>query len=379
MVRVLTIAPDFGRGSGGIAAFVRSVCTELTKRRHRVDVLTPYDNRDSEESLPNVTFYPTQFRPSSLMPTLLTAQLHLRNHYEIVFLGNMMTTHALGALALRKLWEVPYVILCHGNDLRYSVSTWVDAPMARWLIQNATLMLANSRSTAERIRNTGYDGPMEILNPGVDPSRFHPDADTTAIRQMYGLDGHRVLLTVGRLVERKNVQGVLHALRQVVDQVPNLVYLIAGDGDQRKSLESLTEQLNLRSHVRFLGRVEDDLLPSLYCAADLFTMPSVEREGSKDYEGFGIVFVEANACGLPVIGGRSGGTEDAVVHEETGLLVDPHDVDEIAAAIVRLLTDQDLACRLGENGRRRVEREFTWKKVGARLEQILHSVISGEW
>ena len=183
------------------------------------------------------------------------------------------------------------------------------------------------------------------------------------------------MLTVGRLVGRKNIEGVLRALPRVTEMVPNLLYLIAGDGKDRERLEVASAQMGLSPFVRFLGYVPDGLLPALYCASDVFLMPSLERKNSQDYEGFGIVFSEANACGKPVIGGRSGGMADAVIDGETGLLVDPHSVDEIAAAIIRLLTDQELAHRLGENGRRRVERELSWERVAERLAGFLHGVM----
>ncbi len=373
-MKILVLAPDFLPNPGGVALFLHHICTQLACFGHRVDILTVGEGmpKAADHGQPyHVHRYANLRRFSSLSPLWRIIRLHCRNRYEVVFVGHFMTTHALGAWLLRRLAGVPYVILSHGNDLRYSVSTKADRYVARLLIDNAATMLGNSRFTADRIREMGYQGPVEVLNPGVDPVHFHPDVDTSAVRQEYGLDGRRVLLTTARLVARKNVAGVLRALPQVLAVVPNITYLIAGDGEEREHLESLCEELGLRHYVRFLGYVENSRLPALYCASDLVVMPSYEVKSTGDMETFGISFVEANACGKPVIGGRSGGTADAVIDGETGLLVDPNDVDAIARCILRLLTDRDLARRLGENGRRRVEREFSWQQVGRRLEAML--------
>jgi phosphatidylinositol alpha-1,6-mannosyltransferase len=286
-----------------------------------------------------------------------------------------MATHAFGALILQKLGGVPFVILAHGNDLCKCFRSNIDGTVARLLLREANLMLANSRFTAERIRRAGYNDRIAVLNPGVDTKRFHPRVATAHVREKYNLYDRQMLLTVARLVERKNIQGVLRALPLVVKQIPNLLYLIVGDGEEKGPLEGLVKQMRLQSYVQFLGHVDDELLPALYCASKLFVMPSYEREGGQDYEGFGMVFLESNACGVPVIGGRSGGVADAVIDGETGLLVDSHNVDEIASAIIRFLTAEGYAKCLGENGRRRVDGELSWKEVGERLEGYLKYVV----
>ena len=164
------------------------------------------------------------------------------------------------------------------------------------------------------------------------------------------------------------MHNVLLALQKVVEQIPDVLYLIAGDGKERKRLESFCVDLGLRNHVYFLGNIEHNQLPPIYCAADLFVLTPHE-------ETFGISFLEASACGKPVIGGRCGGITDAVIDGETGLLVDVQNVNEITEAIVCLLKDKDLAWRLGENGRRRVARELTWEKVGERFIKFVQDIV----
>lgn len=372
-MKILVITRDFVPNPGGIAVFLHNLCEQLTFQGHRVDVLAPAVENIRTDGVYSASYQVHRFaqwrRLGSVPAIWLALCLHLQHCYDLVFVGHVMSSRALGALVLNKLWRVPYVVLSHGNDLSYSVKTQADKRIVDLVMENATLLLGNSSFTAERIRQAGYKGPLQVLNPGVDPARFHPGVDIGRVRQQYGLDGHRVLLTTARLVAKKNVDGVLRALSKVIGQVPDVLYLVVGEGEQREQLEALCSELGLCCYVHLLGYVENSQLPALYCASDLFVMPT------KSVESFGISFLEANACGKPVIGGWSGGTADAIVDGETGLLVDPHNVDEIAAAIVRLLTDRELARQLGKNGRQRVEQELSWEKVGERLVGLLQGVI----
>src|SRR5207249_4196808 len=152
---------------------------------------------------------------------------------------------------------------------------------------------------------------------------------------------------------------------------PDLVYLVVGEGRHRRTLEALIGEVGVGDHVVLTGEVSDVPLERIYALCNLFIMASREQLDQCDVEGFGMVFLEANACGKAVIGGRSGGIADAIVDGETGLLVDPHSPEAIDGAVARLLSDPVLAARMGAQGRSRVIREFTWARVAARIEDIL--------
>ena len=335
-MNILLISLDFPPNPGGVAVFLHNICVQFCRMGHLVDVLAPMQEGcvevDAGQSY-RVYRYGSSRWVSSIVPTCYMLALHGWHHYDVVFVGHSMTTHAIGALVLRKLWGVPYIILSHGNDLHYCISNWMDEPIAYQLLQNASLVLSNSYVTAERVRQKGYRGPLQVLHPGVDAEEFRPDIETSEIDRRYDLDGRKVILSVSRLVARKGHDRVLRALPSVVRQIPDALYLIAGRGEEESRLRALVDELGLEEHVTFAGYVKQETLSALYCACDLLVMPSFERDGRSDYEGFGIVFLEANACGKPVIGGRSGGTMDAVIDGETGLLVDPDDEDTIAEAI----------------------------------------------
>jgi phosphatidylinositol alpha-1,6-mannosyltransferase len=170
---------------------------------------------------------------------------------------------------------------------------------------------------------------------------------------------------------------VIRALPRLRESIPEVNYLIVGDGPYRPQLESLAEAMGVQDHVIFAGQVPTEELPDVYALSDVFVMPSRERLEVDDVEGFGIVFLEASACAKPVIGGRSGGIPEAIVDGVTGLLVDAHDPEDIGNALARLLTDRDLAIRLGQQGRLRVVHDFDWARVADQVEGILNSVLSG--
>jgi len=174
-------------------------------------------------------------------------------------------------------------------------------------------------------------------------------------------------------VKRKGQDMVIRALPLVRAKFPTVRYMIVGQGPERLRLEKLAEQVGVRDCVTFAGPADDDELPKHYNDCDVFVMPSRDIPAEASVEAFGIVYLEANACGKPVIGGRSGGAEEAVIDGVTGLLVDPWNIEELAEAINRLLSDGYFARELGENGRHWVEKQMNWERAAQEVkEAILH-------
>jgi phosphatidylinositol alpha-1,6-mannosyltransferase len=190
---------------------------------------------------------------------------------------------------------------------------------------------------------------IELIVNGVDAERFRPGPKPPALLARYGLEGKRVLLTVGRLVERKGIDTTLRALPAILERVPDACYLIVGTGEYLPRLEALVAELGLGEQVIFAGRVPRDELVAHYQLCDLFVMPNREL-ANHDTEGFGLVFLEANACGKAVVSGMAGGVVEAVRHGETGLNVDGTDVDAVATAITGLLLDDDRRQAMAQRG-----------------------------
>jgi phosphatidylinositol alpha-1,6-mannosyltransferase len=256
------------------------------------------------------------------------------------------------ALLVRLVLGIPYCVYCHGADVLEFSRYRLARPIIRAIFAQSRRIITNSIYTAGCIRER-YDPsvPIAIVAPCVNENFFA--YDTTLLDNLcrrYPVEGKKVLLTVGRLVERKGHDVVIRSLPKLLTGHPDIHYMIAGEGPYRHVLEALVNQCGVRDAVTFCGLISPDELPSLYHLASVFVMVPRAIEKKGDIEGFGIVYIEANASGLPVVASRSGGVPDAVEHETNGLLVDdPTDVGEVTAALDRILSDEELRLRLAKN------------------------------
>ncbi|HRZ86673.1 MAG TPA: glycosyltransferase family 4 protein [bacterium] len=277
------------------------------------------------------------------------------------------------AYALSRVVPLTYIITAQGYEFLKFKDNAVVRKIYLTAYAHARRIIACSGYVKELLAGFGVDAArIEVAYPGVDMDRYRPvDSVPDEWTRRYGLKGRKVLLTVGRLVERKGHAYVLRALPRVLKEIPGLVYLIVGKGPEKPALERTVAELGLGDTVRFLGEVPDGELLYLYNACDAFVMPSrnIERDGH--VEGFGIVFVEASACGKPVIGGRHGGIPEAILDGETGLLVDPSDEKDIAEKIIAILKDPSYAKTLGGNGLRRARAECNWDSYAERFRRAL--------
>jgi len=378
-MKILFISSDFPPADGGIAIFNYHICKELCRRGHKVTVLAP--RQSGSETFDRkqdfcIKRLRSRFRPSSL--EIVCQHLHWisKEKIEVIFFGHFGSVHWLSSFFAKEFFKIPYVILVHGTDLnayfrRFSLS---DRWASQVVLNNADAVVVNSRVTHKLVEDYGYPSArIHIINPGADTDRFisfRPQAD---IIEKLGIKSKKVLLTVARLVGKKNHENVLRALPLALKQVPELIYLVAGKGEEEQKLKKMVKDLGLEKYVSFLGHIEPEDLPVYYNACDVFVMPS--KTVDIDYESFGIVYLEANACAKPVIASRTGGIEDAVVDGITGIMVDPDNITEISEAIIRLLTDQDYAKKLGDNGRRRAEEGFGWPMVGQKVESVLRQTV----
>jgi phosphatidyl-myo-inositol dimannoside synthase len=212
---------------------------------------------------------------------------------------------------------------------------------------------------------------MVQLAPGVDDQAFHPGVDGSAVRESYGLGDRPVVVCVSRLVARKGQDMLIRSLPLIHRRVPDAAVLIVGDGPQRGDLEKLVDKLGLRRDVVFTGRKAWVDTPAYFAAGDVFCMPTRTRKAGFEIEGLGIVYLEASACGLPVVAGDSGGAPDAVQDGVTGYVVNGRATEEIAERVSALLLDRELAREMGEWGRRWVEQRWRWDDLAAELAALL--------
>jgi phosphatidylinositol alpha-1,6-mannosyltransferase len=269
--------------------------------------------------------------------------------------------------------------MLHGGDLlilREQVRrSRIKRELARTLLGSASLLVANSKYTARLCLSVL--GQLQLLERercihtvplGADPLKFRPGVDPSAVRGRYNLDNRRWLLSVARLTPHKGIDAAIRIVAELGRIYPDLGYLVVGSGEELRPLEELCRKLKVDDRVRFLTTVPDSDLPALYNCADVYV--GLSRLMQHRVEGFGISLVEASACGLPVVATRTGGIPDAVRHEETGLLIDADEPEQLMAALRRLLDDRDLALRLGTAGRRAVEAYYNWRRVAGDLAQL---------
>ena len=266
----------------------------------------------------------------------------------------------------------PYVVLTHGAEVWLARVPAMSAAMRR-AFARATAVTAVSHFTAEAVRPlVPREVGVAVVSPGVDAQRFSPDVDGRSVKERHGLEGRKVVLCASRLVPRKGQDVLLWGMDLVRELVPEASLLLVGDGPYRGRLEELATAAPSGS-VSFAGQVPDADLPAYYAACDVFAMPCRSRWGGLEVEGFGIVFLEAAAAGKAVVAGRSGGAAEAVIDQETGLLVEGREPKAVALAVASLLRAPEGADRMGQAGRLRVEKGFTWAHQAARLAGILRA------
>lgn len=268
----------------------------------------------------------------------------------------------------------PYGVVLHGAE----VTVPGRLPLSRLALAHVLraaqhVIAAGGYPAAEAERAAQRPLPLTIVPPGVDTERFRPldAAERQAARTQFGIAPDAELIVgISRLVPRKGFDTAIRAVARLAPGRPRLELVIAGAGRDRRRLEHLAS--DLRAPVRFVGRVAHDDLPRLYGCADVYAMLCRNRWGGLEQEGFGIVFVEAAACGIPQVAGNSGGAAEAVEHQVTGLVLErPGEVDDVAAAFAELLDDPDRRQRMGVAARERAVAEFSYDVLATRLGQAL--------
>ena len=298
-----------------------------------------------------------------------------QNKIKLIQVGQILPV-GTAVYILNKFFKIPYMVYCHGMDVMMAAQSLRKKILARKILKNAEFIAANSEFTKEKILEYGvrpqnvtvvYPCPNMKLRREVLPEEIE------ALRNKYGLLNKKIILTTGRLVERKGHDVVLGALHKLKELVPEAHYAIIGEGPMERAIKQMIKTLGLEDSVSLIGKVSDYELAAWYEICDVFVMISRQLK-NEDAEGFGIVYLEANMFGKPVIAGKSGGVAEAVLDNETGILVEPTDQHEIISAMEKLLKNPKEAKRLGENGRQRVEQDFQWNKQAqpliARIQKL---------
>ncbi|MGH2748497.1 MAG: glycosyltransferase family 4 protein [Actinomycetota bacterium] len=365
MVDALMVSSSFLPGRGGIESFLAELCAELSPR---LAVLAPArrDGRPIPASLPyETTGYPgAMLLPTRPIARAIEREAH-RHQTDRILFGTPWPLALVGPRLRRR--GLRYAVVVHAAEVLVPSAVPGIASLLARALAGADVLLPVSQFTASRVerlleRHKRPVPPTRVLRARVDVDRFHPGIDTSAARARLGLaDESPVVLCLGRLVKRKGVDRLIDALDALNERVPGVVLVVAGTGPEERKLRARASNKNAR--VVFAGRVPDEDAPATYALADVFALPVVDRYRGLEVEGLGVVLLEASACGVPCVTGRSGGTPEAVVDGVTGFVVDASDRDRLADRIAWLLEHPDEATVMGAAGRAHVAEEFTGPPV----------------
>ena len=269
-----------------------------------------------------------------------------------------------------RLFGIPYTCYVHGEDITLAAESRESRFVVKHVLNRATRLVCNSMNTSHLLTS---DWPVDnsrivVMNPGVDTERFAPISDDAELRDRFGWRDRKVILTVSRLEKRKGHDKMIEAMEIVRNAVPDSLYAIVGDGVEADTLRKAIETRGLERWVKIHDPATDEELPLFYQSCDLFILPN--RTIGSSIEGFGIVLLEAQACGKPVIAGDSGGTLETMEQGITGVIVDATDPKIIATEVIRLLRDDDERKAMGTRARKRMLEYFDWPMLAARAASV---------
>jgi phosphatidylinositol alpha-1,6-mannosyltransferase len=374
---ILIISVDFPPHTDGVSTVAKELAERLAGYGKKIVAIGPVSAGDEEyDKKQNFIVIRTLWYELGYLRfiPLLFASIYAVTRYRIKLILAMNIAYGgIISYFLFRPFGIKYILWAYGYEFcKFQINFFLHN-LYKKIYLNAEKIFSISHFVKDRLIQFGIpEERIGLIFPGTSPEKYFPAEVPLEFKKNYGLENRKIILSVSRLIERKGFDMVIRSVPVLLKKFPNLVYLVVGNGPLRQPWEALVSELNLNSSVRFLGRISNEELFYLYNACDIFIMPSREIEEKGDVEGFGIVYLEANACGKPVIGGRSGGCGEAILDGQTGILVDPLSVEEVVHAIDRLLSEPALARTLGENGRQRVLKELNWDNyVKKFLQEIL--------
>ena len=373
---VLFVTNDFGPRAGGIETFVIGL---IERRPFGQTIVYTSAQTGSEEydkawkSEFGVTV--VRDRAKILLPTPRVAgnlaRIIKESNIQVAAFGAAAPLGLLSA-SMKRAGIRKTVALTHGHEVWWAKVFPFNLALRKIGSSMDSLTYLGEftkRAISQSLSKTSAQKMVKIA-PGIDVDHFSPQ-NSTQLRKELKLENKRVIVSVGRLVHRKGQDHLIQSLPEILKSLPDAHVLMVGQGPYLSHLKKLVARHNLADHVSFIGRIQYAQLPQYICAGDIFAMPSRSRFFGLEVEGLGIVYLEASACGLPVIAGSSGGAPDAVLNGVTGFVVDGQKNQEIAAAAIRLLSDMDEAKKMGAAGREWIIENWRWEIWSQRFNKLL--------
>jgi phosphatidylinositol alpha-1,6-mannosyltransferase len=372
----LFITNDFGPRAGGIETFVHGLIERLPKGSVIVYTSAQPDAAEFDAKwLQDFGVEVIRDRSKILLPTprvISACQKSIINRKLTKVAFGAAAPLGVMAWAMRRAGAQTIVALTHGHEVWWSKVPPFNLAI-RYMSKNldAIAYLGNytKGEISKALRKSDVSKLVQIA-PGIDVEHFVP-TDSSKLRAELGLTDKSVIVSVGRLVHRKGQDKLIASLPAIKAAVPNVHLVLVGVGPHQAYLEKLAVKLQVADCVTFIGRINYAELPKYICVGDIFAMPSRSRFFGLEVEGLGIVYLEASACGLPVVGGSSGGAPDAVLVGETGVVVDGTNTFEIAEACIELLNNPELCALMGANGTAWIIENWRWEIWASKYAALL--------
>ena len=369
-MKILISARLFYPEVGGIQTYSYELAKNLVHLGHEVRVLCPHTPEDKafdvRQPFKIVRIPGAGLRWIKIVFYLVTHFLLLWRYRPHLTIATMWAPSGIVAFLAKRFFQAPYLMMFYGSEIGLWKGRWPIGALMKKVASHSLLVVAISRFTAQKTQELGIEQDhIHVIPCGVSLDRFG-----LTVPPLFRQSSKKVLLSLAALVPRKGFDMVIRSLPIVKATFPNFVYRIAGSGADETRLKHLVAEYHVEEWVEFTGFVPESEVPNHMASCDVMIMPSRQIEG--DFEGFGIVFLEANACGKPVIAGNSGGIPDAVIHQKTGLLVDPENTEAIAEAILTLFTQEELAQKLGTQGYAHSQ-QFSWLSMTQQIEHLIQN------
>ena len=374
--QLLCVTNDFGPRAGGIETFVIGL---IERRPFGSTIVYTSAQAGSAEYdarwLKNFGVTVIRDKSKILLPTPRVARalrkLIKKEGIEVAAFGAAAPLGLLSA-SMKKAGVKRTVALTHGHEVWWAKVFPFNILMRRIgaTVDSLTYLGEFTRNAISAALSKEAAHAMVKIAPGIDVDHFKP-VDAASLRAELGLTNKKVIVSVGRLVHRKGQDHLIESMPAILKVHPDAHLLLVGKGPYLEHLAKLVAKNGLQDSVSFIGRIQYAELPAYICCGDIFAMPSRSRLMGLEVEGLGIVYLEASACGLPVIAGKSGGAPDAVIDGTTGLVVDGTNNDEIAQAAIALLSDPSKAQQMGAAGRQWITDEWRWEIWAQKFESLL--------
>ncbi|MCD4704886.1 glycosyltransferase family 4 protein [bacterium] len=363
MKKTLLITLDFWPNFGGVANYYYNLAQNIDD----IVILTSTpQNQKSHLKIYSQKLLYKFIWPKWLKTILVTIKTIKKEKIEIIWVGELLP---LGTVAyiINKLFKIPYFVSLHGLDIKLAKQNKKKSYLAKKILKNSKFITVNSKCTKNLLRGFISDtDKIKIIYPGINSNFNQIDLEKKEkIQKQYNPDCQKIILTVGRLVKRKNQELIINTIAKFKKELKNVLYLIVGNGPEEKYYKSLITSHELNNNVKILTNINFEDLPYFYDLANIFIM--ISKLSKSDIEGFGIVYLEAGIFKKPVIAANQGGSLEAILNNRTGILIDDHNKKLLKEKILELLNNKNLSNKLGDNAFQRIQNNFLWKNISKKL------------